>query len=36
VLAHWSDRDLLELERLMRRYVDDLHGLSATADESGA
>jgi DNA-binding MarR family transcriptional regulator len=34
VLAHWSDRDLLELERLMRRYVDDLHGLSAVADES--
>ncbi len=24
VLAQWSDRDLLELERLTRRYVDDL------------
>ncbi|MGI5154819.1 MarR family winged helix-turn-helix transcriptional regulator [Microbispora sp. CA-102843] len=24
VLAQWSDRDLMELERLMRRYVDDM------------
>ncbi|MEV4459679.1 MarR family transcriptional regulator [Microbispora sp. NPDC049633] len=29
VLAQWSDRDLTELERLMRRYVDDM--LAATA-----
>jgi DNA-binding MarR family transcriptional regulator len=34
VFAHWSDRDLFELERLMRRYVDDLHGLSAAVEES--
>jgi DNA-binding MarR family transcriptional regulator len=34
VFAHWSDRDLFELERLMRRYVDDLHGLSGAAEES--
>jgi len=33
VFAHWSDRDLLELERLMRRLVDDLHGLSTAAKE---
>ena len=24
VFSEWSDRDLLELERLLRRYVDDL------------
>jgi DNA-binding MarR family transcriptional regulator len=35
VFAHWSDRDLLELERLMRGYVDDLLALSTTAKESG-
>ncbi|MEU8878244.1 MarR family transcriptional regulator [Streptomyces javensis] len=29
VLEQWSDRDLLELDRLMRRHVDDLVGLSA-------
>jgi DNA-binding MarR family transcriptional regulator len=33
VLEHWSDRDLLELERLMRRFVDDLISLSAVAKE---
>ena len=25
VFSEWSDRDLLELERLLRRYVDDLN-----------
>jgi DNA-binding MarR family transcriptional regulator len=35
VFEHWSDRDLLELDRLMRRYVDDLVALSTTAKESG-
>lgn len=29
VFAQWSDRDLLELERLMRRFVDDLRDLAA-------
>lgn len=24
IFEHWSDRDLLELDRLLRRYVDDL------------
>jgi DNA-binding MarR family transcriptional regulator len=33
VFEHWSDRDLLELDRLMRRYVDDLLALSTTAKE---
>ncbi|MEN3539697.1 MarR family transcriptional regulator [Microbispora sp. ZYX-F-249] len=33
VLAQWSDRDLMELERLMRRYVDDM--LAATAKVTG-
>ncbi|QYC43289.1 MarR family protein [Nonomuraea coxensis DSM 45129] len=33
VFEHWSDRDLLELERLMRRYVDDLLSLNAVAKE---
>ena len=37
VLAEWSDRDLLELTRLTRRYVDDLlaaaHHLPATDPE---
>ncbi|MEU4512509.1 MarR family transcriptional regulator [Nonomuraea wenchangensis] len=33
VLEHWSDRDLLELERLMRRFVDDLISTSAVAKE---
>ncbi|MEV4550106.1 MarR family winged helix-turn-helix transcriptional regulator [Nonomuraea wenchangensis] len=33
VFEHWSDRDVLELERLMRRFVDDLVSLSAVAKE---
>jgi DNA-binding MarR family transcriptional regulator len=36
VLAHWSDRDLLELERLMRRFVDDLSALSTPDANSDA
>lgn len=36
VFAHWSDRDLLELERLMRRFVDDMSALSAPEADSGA
>ncbi|WP_432925819.1 MarR family winged helix-turn-helix transcriptional regulator [Microbispora sp. CA-135349] len=31
VLAQWSDRDLMELERLMRRYVDDMFAAAAKA-----
>jgi DNA-binding MarR family transcriptional regulator len=31
VFAQWSDRDLLELERLTRRYVDDLLAAVAQA-----
>jgi DNA-binding MarR family transcriptional regulator len=29
VFSEWSDRDLLELERLMRRYVDDRLAMTA-------
>ncbi|MBP2326912.1 DNA-binding MarR family transcriptional regulator [Kibdelosporangium banguiense] len=29
VFSEWSDRDLLELERLLRRYVDDLQNRAA-------
>jgi DNA-binding MarR family transcriptional regulator len=34
VLEQWSDRDLLELERLMRRFADDLLSMSAVAKET--
>ncbi|MEV7085636.1 MarR family transcriptional regulator [Streptomyces sp. NPDC093085] len=34
VLGHWSDRDLLELDRLMRRYVDDMIALRGADHES--
>lgn len=36
VFAHWSDRDLLELERLTRRYVDDLLALPTAEKEADA
>jgi len=36
VFAHWSDRDLLELDRLMRRYVDDLLALSTAVQDPDA
>jgi DNA-binding MarR family transcriptional regulator len=36
VLAQWSDRDLLELERLLRRFVDDLLGMRLPDDDSNA
>jgi DNA-binding MarR family transcriptional regulator len=35
VLAEWSDRDLLELERLIRRYVDDMLAAIATRAADG-
>jgi DNA-binding MarR family transcriptional regulator len=35
IFAEWSDRDLLELERLMRRYVDELLAAAMTAKEQG-
>jgi len=31
VFSEWSDRDLLELVRLLRRYVDDLQNRATTA-----
>ncbi|MCA2182540.1 MarR family transcriptional regulator [Nonomuraea glycinis] len=34
VFEHWSDRDLLELERLMRRFADDLLSMSAMPKET--
>jgi DNA-binding MarR family transcriptional regulator len=34
VFDQWSDRDLLELERLMRRFADDLLSMSAVAKET--
>lgn len=33
VFAGWSDGDLLDLERLVRRYVDDLAALAAPEDD---
>ncbi|NIY68215.1 hypothetical protein SMALB_6299 [Streptomyces malaysiensis] len=36
VFEQWSDRDLLELERLMRRFVDDLVGWSAAEKAAAA
>lgn len=32
VFSEWSDRDLLELVRLLRRYVDDLQNRAAALD----
>lgn len=32
VFSEWSDRDLLELERLLRRYVDDLQTRASSID----
>ena len=34
VFAQWSDRDLFELDRLLRRYVDDLLAMSPPEDDS--
>lgn len=34
VFSEWSDRDLLELERLLRRYVDDLHVRAESVTDS--
>lgn len=34
VFDNWSDRDLMELDRLVRRYVDDLFALYESAKES--
>ncbi len=34
VFEQWSDRDLLELERLMRRFADDLLSMSAMPKET--
>jgi DNA-binding MarR family transcriptional regulator len=36
ILARWSERDLADLTRLLRRFADDLKGLSAKAEEGGA
>jgi hypothetical protein len=33
VFSQWSDRDLLELERLLRRYVDDLQTRAQTLED---
>ena len=32
VFSEWSDRDLLELERLLRRFVEDLHARTTTPE----
>jgi DNA-binding MarR family transcriptional regulator len=36
VFNDWSDHDLLELERLLRRYVDDRHRLATTTKKLDA
>ena len=36
VFAQWSDRDLLELDRLLRRYVDDLLNAATILEEASA
>ena len=35
ILARWSEDDLMQLTRLLRRFTDDLKALSAEAGETG-